>query len=112
MRLRYGIRKADSVSRGETQRPLHLAKQLPSNLSETRRRPFNQVKNGKIAPIATPLSSENGFYRQTLSADNNWTCEWTDLPLFIDGKAAEYSLREVKIGNTAYDGSADSEVGK
>lgn len=32
--------------------------------------------------------------------------------MFIDGKAAEYSLREVKIGNTAYDGSADSEVGK
>lgn len=31
--------------------------------------------------------------------------------MFIDGKAAEYSLREVKIGNTAYD-SADSEVGK
>ena len=23
----------------------------------------------------TPLSSENGYYRQTLSADNNWTCE-------------------------------------
>lgn len=34
-----------------------------------------------------PLSSENGFNRQTLSADNNWTCEWTDLLLFIDGKA-------------------------
>ena len=60
----------------------------------------------------TPLNSENGFNRQTLSADNNWTCEWIDLLLFIDGKAAECSLREVKIGNTAYDGSADSEVGK
>lgn len=22
-----------------------------------------------------PLNSENGFYRQTLSADSNWTCE-------------------------------------
>lgn len=57
----------------------------------------------------TPLSSENSFYRQTLSADNSWTHEWTDLPVFIDGKAAEYSLREVKIGDTAYDGSADSD---
>ena len=65
----------------------------------------------RYAAITPPLSSENGFYRQTLSADSNWTCEWTDLPLFIDGKAAEYSLREVKIGNTAYDGSAGSEVG-
>lgn len=31
--------------------------------------------------------------------------------MFIDGKAAEYSLREATIGNTAYDGSADNNLG-
>lgn len=48
-------------------------------------------------------------YTQVLSAENNWQYEWPDLPLYIDGKVAEYSLREVMIGDVAYDAGADSD---
>lgn len=50
-------------------------------------------------------------YRQTLSADNNWSYVWHDLPLFADGEVAQYTLRERMIGDTAYDPSADSRDG-
>ena len=42
-------------------------------------------------------------YRQTLSADNNWSYVWSNLPLFADGTVAKYTLRESMIGDTAYD---------
>lgn len=42
-------------------------------------------------------------YRQTLSADNNWSYVWSNLPLFTDGTVAKYTLRESMIGDTAYD---------
>ena len=45
-------------------------------------------------------------YTQVLSDDNNWKFVWEDLPLFIDGQLAEYSLREVYIGDIAYDPQA------
>ena len=48
-------------------------------------------------------------YTQKLDANNNWQYEWQNLPLFIDGQIAEYSLREIKIGDTAYDADADSD---
>ena len=48
-------------------------------------------------------------YTQVLSAANNWQYEWQDLPLYIDGKVAEYSLREVMIGDVAYDANTDSD---
>ena len=41
--------------------------------------------------------------RQDLSPDNEWTFTWTNLPLFIDGHIANYTLRETLIGSTAYD---------
>ncbi len=48
-------------------------------------------------------------YTQVLSKENNWQYQWQDLPLYIDGKVAEYSLREVMIGDVAYDAGADSD---
>ena len=42
-------------------------------------------------------------YRQMLSADNNWSYKWYNLPLFTDGTVAKYTLRESMIGDTAYD---------
>ena len=45
-------------------------------------------------------------YMQVLSDENNWKFVWKDLPLFVDGALAEYSLREVYIGDTAYDPQA------
>lgn len=56
-----------------------------------------------------PLNEADANYRQVLSADNDWTYEWENLPLFVDGKLAEYSLREVKIGDVSYDPSVDSD---
>lgn len=56
-----------------------------------------------------PLNEADASYRQALSYDNNWTYEWEDLPLFVDGKLAEYSLREVQIGDVSYDPSVDSD---
>lgn len=48
-------------------------------------------------------------YQATLSSSNNWTYTWDDLPLYADGAAAEYTLREVKIGSVNYDPSADTD---
>ena len=48
-------------------------------------------------------------YQKVLSKSNNWTYTWNDLPLYADGAAAEYSLREIKIGNINYDPSADTD---
>ena len=36
-----------------------------------------------------PLGGANSEYTRVLSADNNWTCVWENLPLFLDGKVAD-----------------------
>lgn len=48
-------------------------------------------------------------YQVILNAANNWTHTWNDLPLYVDGAGARYSLREIKIGDTNYDPSADND---
>lgn len=50
-----------------------------------------------------PLGGANSEYTRVLSADNNWTCVWENLPLFLDGKVADYTLREIMIGDTPFD---------
>lgn len=44
-------------------------------------------------------------YTVTLKADSaeEWAYEWHNLPLFVDGKLAEYTVRVTYIGDTAYD---------
>ena len=42
-------------------------------------------------------------YTQTLDAKSNWQYTWKDLPLYVDGAIAKYSLRELSIGDTKYD---------
>ena len=54
----------------------------------------NGAKVSKIAPAI-------------LNKDNQWTYRWKNLPLFVDGELAGYQLRETKIGNEAYDATAD-----
>ena len=62
----------------------------------------------KIKPVTVSLY-RNGVkmsgdkYTQELSEKNNWVYTWYDLPLYVDDAIAEYSLREEKIGDTAYD---------
>lgn len=48
-------------------------------------------------------------YQATLSDSNHWTHTWNDLPLYVDGGAAKYTLREIKIGDTNHDPSADND---
>lgn len=52
-----------------------------------------------------PLGEADSLYTQTLNAENNWTFVWEDLPLFVNGKIAEYSLKETMIGDTPYHSS-------
>ena len=44
-------------------------------------------------------------YTVTLKADSaeEWAYEWHNLPLFVDGKLAEYTVRVTYIGDVAYD---------
>jgi len=56
-----------------------------------------------------PLSGTE--YTQTLSSSNSWTYQWPDLPLFMNGKLAEYTLHEAMIGGTTYDKTADPSDG-
>lgn len=48
-------------------------------------------------------------YTQVLNESNKWTYTWENLPLFVDLKLANYSLREIKIGDTHYDAGADTD---
>ena len=66
------------------------------------------LRNG--APVPDVLD-KNGkvttSYTAVLDETNSWTYKWTDLPLYIDGNLAQYSLREVKIGNTIPDATGN-----
>ena len=47
--------------------------------------------------------AQDTIFTQTLNKANNWSWEWHQMPLYLDGKPAVYTLRETKIGNTSYD---------
>ena len=71
------------------------------------------LKSADAKPVTVALY-RNGVdmgsdYHKVLSTANNWTHTWNDLPLFADGAAAKYTLREIKIGDTNYDPSADND---
>ena len=42
-------------------------------------------------------------YTVTLDVDGAWSHVWENLPLFVDGKLAEYTVRVTNIGDVAYD---------
>ena len=42
-------------------------------------------------------------YTVELNDDNKWSHAWKNLPLFVDGKLAEYTVRVTYIGDVAYD---------
>lgn len=51
-----------------------------------------------------PLENVSGnVYTRELTAKDNWQYTWKDLPLYVDGAIAKYSLRELSIGDTKYD---------
>ena len=47
------------------------------------------------------------LYQAVLSQENDWSYTWHDLPLFVDGQSARYSLRELRIGDAVYDAAID-----
>lgn len=48
-------------------------------------------------------------YHVVLNSSNRWKHTWDKLPLYVDGNAAQYSLREIKIDSINYDPSADND---
>lgn len=46
-------------------------------------------------------------YSQKLNAENNWTYTWNNLPIYVGGDLADYSIRETWIGSTAYSAEHD-----
>lgn len=60
------------------------------------------LRNGAPVPDVTDADGKvTTSYTQVLDAEHDWTFTWENLPLYIDGELARYSLREVKIGSDA-----------
>ena len=57
----------------------------------------------QLTQNGTPLASKTA----TLNDENGWTHTWENLPIYVSGAVAEYSIRENWIGNTAYQGNFD-----
>ena len=60
------------------------------------------LRNGAPVPDVTDADGKvTTSYTKVLDKTNSWTFTWKNLPLYIDGELARYSLREVKIGSDA-----------
>lgn len=57
----------------------------------------------KLCLNGAPMSDPR--YEVTLDQENNWTYTWQDLPRYVGGEVAQYTIRETWIGNTAFDAS-------
>lgn len=73
--------------------------------------PENRWEHVVVTLLCNGVPLSGSGYTQTLDSSNNWTYHWSDLPLFMNGALAEYSLREVMIGGTTYDVAADPSDG-
>ena len=47
----------------------------------------------------------------TLNAGNNWTGTWEDVPVYVGGTLAEYTVKETSIGGIYYSKEADASDG-
>ena len=52
-----------------------------------------------------PLYAASGVSYKCVLGENGWTYTWQNLPLYVNGHVAAYTLRETKIGSAAYDAS-------
>ena len=48
-------------------------------------------------------------YTKELNVGNHWQYTWENLPLYVDGEIAKYSLRELSIGDVKYDANVLSD---
>ncbi len=75
---------------------------------------WGDASNAEKQPVTVQLwkngaKATGDSYTQTLNADNDWTYEWANLPLYEDGDPVQYTLREISIGDTSYDADADTD---
>ena len=94
--------------------PILTVKNRSKRLTEVKaeKRWDNTAEEDRL-PVAVELWRNGAkmvgdIYTQTLSEENDWNYIWYDLPLFVDGDYARYTLREIRIGDTAHDPSAGS----
>lgn len=75
-------------------------------------------KASDALPVTVQLMRDNAEVagkKIELNSSNRWTYTWDDLPYYVDGKPAHYTVRETWIGkegeqnSVSYDGSVDSD---
>ncbi len=52
-----------------------------------------------------PLYADSDESVKRVLGENGWAYAWENLPLYVNGHVAVYTLRETRIGSTAYDSS-------
>lgn len=78
----------------------------------TVKKQWNTAKDSDKVPVVVELW-RNGVkipgtqYTQTLSQDNDWQYTWNDLPVYMNGELAQYSIKEIQVGNTYYSSEYD-----
>lgn len=78
----------------------------------TVKKQWNVAKESDMLPVTVELW-RNGAkipgtqYTQTLSAENNWQYSWENLPVYMNGELAEYTVKEIQIGDTYYSSEYD-----
>lgn len=79
---------------------------------------WKDVEEGKALPVTVQLMRDNAEVadkKVELNSSNNWTCTWDDLPYYVDGEPAHYTVRETWIGkegdknSVSYNDSVDSD---
>lgn len=67
----------------------------------------NSNKEVKVALYLNGAAMSSDTYEVTLNADNSWTYTWKEMPAYVGGSLASYTIRETWIGESAYSGTID-----
>lgn len=80
------------------------------NISERTQVAVNKVWTDGTNKQVTMQLVRNGTdvtgMTQVLDSSNSWTYTWTNLPLYVDGEPADYTVRETWIGEPGAEGSS------
>lgn len=64
-------------------------------------------KDVRVALYLNGAAMSSDPYEITLNGENGWTHTWTDIPAYVGGSLANYTIRETWIGDSAYSGTID-----
>lgn len=67
----------------------------------------NTVLPVKVALHLNGHAMSSDTYEVTLDSSNNWSYTWNDLPSYVGGKLASYTILETWIGGSAYSALID-----